>query len=107
MPAATFTIREGNIHYMLHPQERTATLILTGVLILLAVMSFLIESAGKEQFATPFSETLEDGTLAVMTGQYCRICAEWRSRESRNTQWTCCQRDRDRSDISRKKRDYH
>lgn len=68
MPAATFTIREGNIHYMLHPQERTATLILTGVLILLAVMSFLIESAGKEQFATPFSETLEDGTLAVMTG---------------------------------------
>ena len=53
---------------MLHPQERTAILILTGVLILLAVMSFLIESTGKEPFATPFSETLEDGTLAVLTG---------------------------------------
>ncbi len=53
---------------MLHPQERTAILILTGVLILLAVMSCLIESAGKETFATPFSETLEDGTLVVLTG---------------------------------------
>ena len=53
---------------MLHPQERTAILILTGVLILLAMMSFLIESTGKTPFATPFSDTLEDGTLTVLTG---------------------------------------
>ncbi|MDE4908507.1 hypothetical protein L0665_07795 [Methanogenium marinum] len=53
---------------MLHPQERTAIILITGVLILLAVMSFLIESAGEEPFAIPFSETLEDGTLAVLTG---------------------------------------
>ena len=53
---------------MLHPQERTAILLIAGVLILLAVCSFLIESTGKEPFAAPFSETLEDGTLAVLTG---------------------------------------
>ena len=53
---------------MHHPQERTAILLLTGILILLGVISFLIESTGKESFAAPFSETLEDGTLAALTG---------------------------------------
>ncbi|KAF1078568.1 hypothetical protein [Methanogenium sp. MK-MG] len=53
---------------MLHPQERTALLLIAGILILLAVISFLIESAGKEPFAAPFSDTLEDGSLAVLTG---------------------------------------
>ena len=53
---------------MFHPQERIAILILTGVLIILIVMSFLIESTDKESFATPFSETLEDGTLAILSG---------------------------------------
>lgn len=67
--AATFTMTEGNYCLiMLHQQERTALLLIIGVLILLAVSSFLIESTGKESFAAPFSETLEDGTLAVLSG---------------------------------------
>ncbi|WP_062399515.1 hypothetical protein [Methanogenium cariaci] len=54
---------------MLHPQERTALLLIAGILILLAGgISFLIESTGKEPFATPFSDTLKDGHLAVLTG---------------------------------------
>lgn len=53
---------------MVHPQERTAILFITSVLILIAVVSFLIESTEKETFAEPFSETLEDGTLAVLKG---------------------------------------
>ena len=53
---------------MLYRQEWIAILILIGVLIVLLAMSFLIESTGKEFFATPFSETLEDGTLAVLSG---------------------------------------
>ncbi|WFN34208.1 hypothetical protein L1S32_10215 [Methanogenium sp. S4BF] len=68
MPAATFTMHDTNSTHMLHPQERTAILILTGILIVLAGMSFVIESTGKEPFAAPFSDTLEDGTLAVLTG---------------------------------------
>lgn len=52
----------------MHHQERTAVLLITGVLVLLAISTSLIEAAGKETFATPFSETLEDGTLAVLTG---------------------------------------
>ena len=60
---------EGNhSDIMLHQQERIAVLLIFGVLILLAVCSYLIESTGKETFAAPFSETLEDGTLAVLTG---------------------------------------
>jgi len=53
---------------MLYPQERIGILILTGVFIVLAVMSFLIESTEKESFATPFSEILDDGTLTILTG---------------------------------------
>ncbi len=53
---------------MLYRQERIAILILIVVLIVLTVASFLIESTGKESFATPFSETLEDGTLAILSG---------------------------------------
>jgi len=52
----------------MHHQERTAVLLITGVLILLAISTYLIEAAGKETFAVPFSDTLEDGTLAVLTG---------------------------------------
>jgi len=53
---------------MLYRQERIAILILIVVLTVLTVTSFLIESTGKESFATPFSETLEDGTLAILSG---------------------------------------
>lgn len=53
---------------MQHLQERTAIFLIISVLILLAVCSYLIDSTGKETFAAPFSDTLEDGTLSVLTG---------------------------------------
>ena len=53
---------------MPYHQERTAVFLIFGVIILLAVSSYLIETAGKETFAAPFSETLEDDTLAVLRG---------------------------------------
>lgn len=52
----------------MHKQERTAILLIIGVLILLAISTYLIEAAGKEAFAVPFSDTRDDGTLAVLTG---------------------------------------
>ena len=53
------------MHYL---QERRAVILIITVLALLAICSYCIESTEKSRFATPFSGSLEDGTLAVLTG---------------------------------------
>ncbi|MEN6341123.1 MAG: hypothetical protein ABFC89_01035 [Methanospirillum sp.] len=53
---------------MLMPQERRALLLLVGVFAVVAAGAALLEYLGSGAFATPFSPTLPDGTLASVRG---------------------------------------
>ncbi len=56
-------------HLVLEPQERTALLLLGGVLALLVAAHLILASLGNAPFASPYTGGSREGDLVVLTGR--------------------------------------